>query len=107
MMQLLLTKNTNIKLVEFSFRPCRNKDSPIAQAVFHPNRPSKGQISGFGLPLTAVTKNQIKKTVFILQLFATHNELPSHQFSYCSFIFQITLTLDASNYHLMRRIFLH
>jgi len=42
-----------------------------------------------------------------LQLFTTHNELPSRQFSYYSFIFQITFTLDASNYHLVRRIFLH
>jgi len=27
----------------------------------HRSRPGRGQISGFGLPLTAVTKNQIKK----------------------------------------------
>jgi len=36
------------------------RSAPLGKS-FHPNRPGKKQISGFGLPPIAVTKNQLDK----------------------------------------------
>jgi len=51
-------------------RPLRELPWRSSGKSVHLNRPCRGQISGFGLPLTAVTKNQIENSDRLKVMFA-------------------------------------